>query len=96
MIRRRAGDEALWNLPPMMPPLCGSFGKPNHRVPTQVLEEVISISFWPALDTGLSDWLTQYKHTITVFILEAPLSLKFNKAVKDLLSLGFSDLRAVS
>lgn len=52
-----------------------------------VLEEAISISFWPAVDAGLPDWPTQSKHTIILFTLGAPLSLKLNNALKDLRSL---------
>lgn len=51
-----------------------------------VLEEVISISFWPAVEIGLPDQPTHYEHTIIVFIREAPLSLKLNNEVKDLFS----------
>lgn len=60
--------------------------EPILCVPARVLEEVISISFWPAVDAGLPGWPTQYKHTIILFTLEAPLSLKLHNALQGLLS----------
>lgn len=73
---------------PLDATLCGSFSRLSLCVSARVLEEIISISFWPAVDAGLPDWPTQYKYTMTVFILEAPLSLKLNKALKDPFPLG--------
>lgn len=55
-------------------------------IPAQMLEEIISISFWPAVDARLPDWPTQYNYTVILFTLAAPLSLKLNNALKDLLS----------
>ena len=63
------------------PPPGGSFSKPSRCVPASgpggTNFHFLLVSSQP----------TRYKDTIIVFILEAPLGLKLNSALKDLLSL---------
>lgn len=74
---------------PLDTTLCGSFSKCSVRFLSAVLKEVISISLWPAVEAGLPDWLTQYKQVV---ILQVPLSLKLNNALKDFFSFFWSSV----
>ena len=68
------------------PPLCGPFNKPSLHVSSRSPGGSNFHFLLAREDARLPDWLTQHKHTISVFILAAPLSLELNNALKDLLS----------